>query len=357
MSSTISRSLAGRKARRRRSRVHSLAIDGNDCMRQDNIVVEIPTSTARAATMTSSSDPIPSLGQHVDFRQRFEEEINTFATSLVHREPKYVPSHQEDALAMARIDSSCETAIDHWMLAQSFGCVKATDLTEGAIELCQLLVGVDGCEETRKVLETLSAHESVSPKNFLRGLCAGAITRWVYLDTKPQLPSVCQYPQSDVLRSVLAATPNIYRRLVDAMTLEYLERHFATTIPALSKELTKRLHTILTNFRGLKSANTLTDLSDHINNFRVWERYMADAFEGALRLRLNHLRSPMKYNYTFPSSGQPFVEDKMISLYSEASRRRPHQVWLCLSPLIESWNESMDSSSHVIISPARVISS
>ena len=82
---------------------------------------------------------------------------------------------------------------------------------------------------------------------------------------------------------------------------------------------------------------------------------MSSAFEEAIRVRLKHALSPLKYDYTFPAQGQAFQHEKMEAVGSMDGSDRCRQVLLCLSPLIESWNEARATESYAIVSRARVI--
>lgn len=153
------------------------------------------------------------------------------------------------------------------------------------------------------------------------------------------------------------------RRLIDVLILEHLERDLEKECPELSKERTQRLATILMNFRDPTHVFASSDKSDsptnlnRLEHLRLWEKDMADAFEEGRKLRLKHALSPLKYNYTFPAKGQPFSEETMVALSSEGDRTERGQVWLCLSPLIESWDEEMSPESYIIVARARVLSS
>jgi hypothetical protein len=150
---------------------------------------------------------------------------------------------------------------------------------------------------------------------------------------------------------------------MDVLLLEHLERELEKERPELSKDYTQRLATILTNFRDPtpdfkppdKSGNP-TNLT-RLEHFRLWEKNMTNAFDEGRKLRLKHALSPLKYNYTFPAKGQPFSEEKMVEVYSEGDREERGKVWLCLSPLIECWDQDMDPESYTIIARAKVLSS
>jgi hypothetical protein len=84
---------------------------------------------------------------------------------------------------------------------------------------------------------------------------------------------------------------------------------------------------------------------------------MSHAFEVGRKMRIKHALSPLKYNSTFPAKGQPFSKEKMVALFSEGGREERGKVWLCFSPLIESWDQDMNQDSYTIVAQAKVLSS
>jgi hypothetical protein len=185
---------------------------GDTCGKRITVEIPPPSSmspkdcepTNDAATDTSLlQTPMASFCREESYRLLFDEDLNSFATNLIHRERKHVQSHQETTLALTNIESSCRRAIGHFMQTRSFKSVTVQHLNDSTVELSRLLVAGEQPEEIRERLEVLSSHVKISAASFLLSCAAASIMQWVYLDFQPQLPDVGQSSIWNLLNSVL----------------------------------------------------------------------------------------------------------------------------------------------------------
>lgn len=197
---------------RRHHGADPLTIEGNGGTSGKQVTVEIPapsstshcSPTNDAASVTSShGTPMASFCRDQSYRHLFEEDLQLFATSLIHRERKRVLSHQETTQALTIIESRCTRAIDHFMRTKSFNYITIQNLKESTFELGRLLVAGEQPEEIREGLEVLSSHVKISTTSFLVSFAAASIMQWIYLDFYPQLPDIGQNLGWSLLNSVL----------------------------------------------------------------------------------------------------------------------------------------------------------